>query len=139
MWNYITPLFSFGFWFNPAFVPFTPWADKLILIAMLLLFVAGIGVYVYARKAAMEKDLRRAWRRGSALLAWSGFSGLFLYAMNWQRVPVLSMRAFYLVWLGGFGWWAWIIFRHVTKELPKKRAEEEARRAYEKWLPKPKK
>lgn len=138
MWNYILPLFSFGFWFNPGFVPFTPWADKLILLVMLLLLVAGIGVYLYVLQAALEKDMRRAWRRISALLVWAGFCGLFLYVMNWQHIPVLSMRFFYVVWLGSFGWWAWTIIRHVTKILPKQRAEHAARQAYEKWLPKPK-
>lgn len=139
MWNVIQPLFTLSFWFSVTALPFTPILDKVILILMLGLALGGIGILVYARQAVQEKEQRRLQKRVAALLLCAGFSGLYLYGVTWQRIPVLSMRMFFVLWAGGFGWWGYTIYRYYRIELPLQLREAREREAYEKWLPKPKK
>ncbi len=138
MWGYIRPLLSLSFWFNTDPGPFVPWADRFILFFMGVLLLAGIVVSVMARRQAI-KDRRHLFQRIAALLCWAGLTGLFLYAFSWQRIPVLDMRLFFVLWLIGYGWWGYVIGRYAFKELPALNAAQAEKAAYEKWLPKPKK
>ncbi len=137
----IRPLFRLGFWFDVRGTPFTPWADQLILALMLcLLLAAGATLWVRreARQAGMDKHTRRIWQRLFRLLLAGGLSGLVLYVFTWQRIPVFSMRIFYLVWLGGMIFGAYVLVRYALEEVPAIRARQAERIAHEKWLPKSK-
>lgn len=114
--------------------------SKVILIVMLALLCIGIGVSAYANFALRrDKTIQRAWRWLGTASVWAGITGLYLYAMSAQQIPVLGMRAWYLAW---FVLFAWIIARgliHLFRDIPADRRAEAGRASYEKWLPKPKK
>lgn len=135
----VRPLLTLGYWFNIAAQPFQPILDRVLLGLIAFILVVGIGLYGAARYAIKEKEQRRLLRRLGALSLWAGVVGFFLYWVNWQGIPVLSMRIFWLGWLGGFGFWKYTILREYLVEVPKRRAAQAERAAYEKWLPKPKK
>ena len=140
MFNWILPLFKLSFWFNLEALPFMPWLDRALPIVMALGLALGIAAMGYAAKAkGLEKDFRHLVRSLGALGFWAGLTGLILYFFVWERIPVLSMRVFWLVWLGGFGWWKWKIYQAYFKVRPAEIAKQKEREAYEKWLPKPKK
>ncbi len=139
MWNVIAPLFTLNFWFSVTALPFTPVLDKVILIFMLGLTLSGIGIWVYAQQAVQDKTARQTQRSLATVLGLAGISGLYLYGVTWQRIPVLSMRIFFVVWVIGFGYWGYRLYRRVKIEIPLQRREALERAAYEKWLPKPKK
>lgn len=135
------PVFlKISYWFNSFPGPFTPIVDRMILILMSALFLAGIGVYVFRMLSkGLSKEAKRLLTRYAELLFSAGLSGLILYVFSWQQIPILSMRFFYVIWLAGFGFWTWSILRYQLKDLPKNRAAMAERMAYEKWLPKKKK
>lgn len=134
----MTPLLRFDFWFHLQAVPFTPTLGKMIFWLMVGLFAVGIVVRLLLLKSKWEKETRKNLRGVSALLLFSGATGLVFYAFTWQMIPVLSMRFFYLVWLFAYGWWAYRLVKHIYKDLPLLRQKNAERAAYEKWLPKPK-
>lgn len=133
------PLLTLGFWFNPIALPFLPLVGRIILVLMALSVVIGLACWAVARYGTTEREMKRFLRRMSALSLWAGIVGFVLYALNWQGVPVLSMRIFWLAWLGAFGYWKYVIMRDYVVEMPKRKAAQAERSAYEKWLPKPKK
>jgi amino acid transporter len=131
-------IFRFSYWFALTPLPFTHISNWLMLIVMLVFLVAGIVGLIYVPRVK-DKDWRRAWRRSSHVSLWAGICGLLLYTMRWQRVPLLSMRLWYIGWVALFGWLIWTIVRLVKIEIPFLKTESAKREAYEKWLPKPKK
>ena len=135
----LRPLLSLGFWFNPIALPFLPFLSRLILGLMALSVVMGFASWAVSRYGVKDREQKRLLRRVSALSLWAGIVGFLLYALNWQGVPFLSMRVFWLVWLGAFGFWKYLILRDYLVEMPKRKAAQAERSAYEKWLPKPKK
>jgi fatty acid desaturase len=138
MWKYIGALFSLGFWFNLTAVPFLPWIDKALLILLTGLLLAGAALHVYIKKTSIPKDMRPVYVGATAWLVWAAVVGFLLYGFTWQRIPVLSMRLFWLFWLGGFGYWKYALWHAYKVEIPAARASAKEREAYEKWLPKPK-
>jgi len=98
--------------------------------------ILGIVAKVYGVKAGLDKLVRRAVERAGTLLLIMGLVGLLMYFISYERVPVLSMRALYLVWLFGLGLWAWSLYRYVKIEIPSKRSMAAEREKLTKWLPK---
>lgn len=137
--DYFKPLLDPSYWFNITAMPFMPIIDKLLLIVLYGLLIAGIGFTVYAKYGKkMEKYLKRLLKRYASALTTAGAIGLLLYAFTWQRVPVLSMRFFFVLWFVLFAYWIWTIVRFQIKELPARRKMREEQMAREKWLPKKK-
>jgi len=140
MFNWLLPLLRPSFWFDVNAQPFTPWFEKGLLVVLAASLAIGIGLLVYARFAkGLEKEARRMWSRFGTLSSCASISGFILYFFVWEGVPVLSMRIFWVVWLVGFGWWKWVIWKEHFRMIPAAKAKAKEREAYEKWLPKPKK
>lgn len=138
MWGYLAPLLRLDFWFNQISVDFTPWVSYLLIGVFALAVVLGVVFYAFAWRKNIDKEHRRFLRQLGTMSFWAGVSGFALYAMTWQRIPVLSMRFFFVVWLFIFGYWKWLLIRRYVKEMPLLRQKEAEKAAYEKWLPKPK-
>ncbi|MEI7512137.1 MAG: hypothetical protein WCK01_01615 [Candidatus Uhrbacteria bacterium] len=140
MFNWIIPLLRPGFWFDMNAQPFMPWLDKALPIFLAFVLVVGIGCFVFARFVkGFDKDNVRLIKRLGSLSIWASLSGLLMYAFVWERVPVLSMRVLWVVWVIGFGWWKLVILNEHFRKLPAEKLRTKEREAYEKWLPKPKK
>lgn len=139
MINWILPLLKPSFWFNVSMVPFMPWLETALPIALAFVGLVGVVAFVYAKFGkGVEKDARKFWRAIGTATLLAGLVGGIIYFFHWQRVPYLSMRVLWLFWLAGFGYWAYAIWKTYFKKLPEQRLEEKERAAYEKWLPKPK-
>ncbi|MFA6429326.1 MAG: hypothetical protein WCV84_02395 [Patescibacteria group bacterium] len=141
MFSLLKPLITLSFWFQLTGVPFTRTANIMILVLMGVLTVGGAGFwyYLHTKGSRFDRERRRVLWALSHLCLWSGLSGFALYAMVWQRIPLLSMRVWWLVLLAVFvGVIAWLAKRwfKIIPLLDKELAE---RQRYEKWLPKPKK
>jgi len=137
--NYLLPLLKFSYWFNFTAIPFLPLVDKVLLVFLYGVLIAGIGCWVYAKFGKkLEKDRKKLLRRYANLLTTAGFIGLLLYAFTWQRIPFLSMRFLFVLWVLLFGYWLWTIVRFQWKELPLKRQLRKEQAERNKWLPKKK-
>jgi hypothetical protein len=130
------PLLTLRYWFSLNPLPFAPWVERALLVGFGVFVVAGIVVVVWKRKGKYEKSVRHAMDRVSALLIWTGIVGLLLWACDYERIPLLSMRAFYVAWLAWVGVWASLIAKYVWKDIPALEARNRERMEREKWLPK---
>ncbi len=106
-----------------------------MLIIFSAMVILGIVAKVYGVKAGLDKLVRRAVERAGTLLLCMGLVGLLMYFISYERVPVLSMRALYIVWLVGLGLWIWSIYKYVKVEIPSKRSMAAEREKLSKWLP----
>jgi hypothetical protein len=106
------PLLTLGYWFALAPVPFSPMVERALLVVFTVFFVAGIVVWVMELRAGFSKFMKRALARAATLLGWSGLVGLLLWSFSYERIPLLSMRFFYILWLGWVVAGAWFIFRY---------------------------
>ncbi|HWR00182.1 MAG TPA: hypothetical protein VN397_05060 [Candidatus Methylomirabilis sp.] len=129
------PLLTLPYWFTANPAPFQPWADRFLLVAFGAFVLFGVIAWIVEMKSRFGKPMKRALEKAASLLAWSGVVGLLLWAFSYERIPVLSMRFFYLLWLGWVLWGLWRIYRYVWVEIPalEQRSRERAER--EKWLP----
>lgn len=136
--NWILPLFKPSFWFNLQAIPFMPWLERFLPFFLAVLVLASVAALGYLRMGKLPKETRQWVKRVGACVGWAGASGLVLYFFHWQQVPYMSMRILWLFWIGGFGYWGYDIWNDEFRVRPAQRAKEQARAAYEKWLPKPK-
>lgn len=130
------PLLTIRYWFALDPTPFLPWAERALLVIFVAFVLFGIVAWIVELKGRFNKQVKRAFERTASLLAWSGIVGLLLLSFSYERVPVLSMRFFYLLWLTWIAWGGWRIYRYVWVEIPDKERLAREREARERWLPK---
>lgn len=134
----LSPLLTLQFWFNVNPPPFTPVIDWSILLLMIALVLGGaVALYLRTQKK-YEKMVRRAFMRAGLLGVIAGIIGLSFYGAAFERVPFLSMRFMWLIWVIWTGLEAWSIYRYVTIAIPAKQDIQAERDRINKWLPKKK-
>jgi len=133
------PLLTLSFWFGLYPPPLLPVVERIMLIVFCVLFVAGIVVWMLRLRGGYDKPVKRALSRLATHLGWTGIIGLGLWFLTYERVPWLSMRAGFLVWLIWFVLGFWFIGKYVWKEIPALEERQKARAEERKWLPKRKK
>jgi len=128
-------LLTLSYWFGIHPSPFLPLVSRALLIAFAVWTVAGIAASLVRLKPGLEKTTRRILAKAATLFTWSGLTGLVLWAFEYERIPVLSMRIFYVVVLVWIVWGLWSIARYLRVELPAMRRMQSERAAAERWLP----
>ncbi|MBU1348533.1 hypothetical protein KJ781_00475 [Patescibacteria group bacterium] len=133
----LPPLLQLSYWFDSLPPPFLPVIDRSLLAVFGILLVAGIIARIVASRHGWEKMTKRLVARSGGMLTTLGAFGLVLYALSYERVPVLSSRLGYLLWVGLLGWYVWKTYRFIRVEIPSVQKRREEREQLEKWLPKP--
>jgi hypothetical protein len=116
-----------------------PGVQRALMIAFAGLFVAGLVVWIIEMRSHMSKWTKRAMGKAAAHLGWTGIVGLLLWMFTYERLPVLSMRFFYILWAVWFVLGAVFVVRFVWVKIPELEARNKERMEREKWLPKSKK
>lgn len=111
-------------------------AQKGALVFFAACVVVGAIIYLMRLKKNLDKFSRRGMARISTALLTMGIFGLLLLFFEFERIPVLTMRALYLVWLILAAWWGYSILRYITVKIPEIRKQREERENFNKWLPK---
>ncbi|MFH1078363.1 MAG: hypothetical protein V1745_03765 [Patescibacteria group bacterium] len=126
-----------SYWFNSTPPPFMAVVDRSLFITFSLLLVAGIFVRIVALRHGWEKMTRRLLVQTGGRLISLGLFGLVLYALSYERVPVLSARLGFLIWISLAGWYVWKTYTFVRIEIPGVQKRREEREQMDKWIPKP--
>ncbi len=116
-----------------------PLIERSLLIVFAVWMLGGIVASLLLMKRGIEKPTRRIYEKVSGLLTWSGLAGLLLWSFEFEQVPVLSIRFFYVLLAIWIGWGLYDIVRYVRVEIPALKKAEADREAQNKWLPKRKK
>jgi len=134
----LPPPLTLGYWLAPLPTPLMPIVHWVLFSVFAAMAAAGIVILVVLRRVGWDKLKRRIYSRGASALITLGLVGLLLRGLDYEKVYLLSMRAFYLVWAACGLAWAWSIFRYATRTVPAIRAKQAEREQVEKWLPKKK-
>ncbi|MFZ6015760.1 MAG: hypothetical protein ACOYUZ_05425 [Patescibacteria group bacterium] len=132
-------LLTFKYWFATHPAAFLPIIGKIFLVAFIALTAVGIIAKIYSVKKKMDKWTRRAIDKAGNCLLSMGLLGLLLYFFDYEKIPILSMRIFYIAWLIILIIWAYFIYKFITVEIPAKLAQKQEREQVDKWLPQAKK
>lgn len=134
----LPPVFTFDFWFSTNPLPFSLWAERIILVLTVALTVLAIIGLVFAVRGGWGKRERRVLQDSSWNLLWIGLVGLLLYGFSYERIPVLSMRAFWVAWLAWLVWAVWSSWKKMMVDLPLEQQRNDERERLAKWMPKKK-
>lgn len=131
-------LLSLSFWFQLQPPMFLGWIGTSLLVVFALMTVIGLVLKIYGVKSGLEKYRKRAVQKAGSLLLTMGLAGLMFYFFTYERLPLLSMRIWLIVWLGVVVLWIWSIYQFIKIEIPRVEALRQERERLEKWLPKKK-
>lgn len=129
MGNFLT----WNFWFSARPGAFTGWSLKVVLGFIILLIILSIASGV----------IKKRWSKSLYSSFWSGLYaffltnaaiGLVLTFFNYEMVPFLSSRFWFLFWVIGMLVWLFFIYRLVIK-IPGKRARLEKEKEFKKYIP----
>jgi hypothetical protein len=132
-------LLTLTYWFSIRPAPFLPAVERGLLVVFAVWMLGGIIASLVLLKNGLGKTNRRVFEKTAGLLTWSGLTGLVLWAFEYERIPILSLRIFYVllaVWIA-FG--LYDIIRYLRVEVPALQRLQEERIERERWLPKKKK
>lgn len=129
MGNFLT----WNFWFSARPGAFTGLSLKIVLGFIFLLIILSIASGV----------IKKRWFKSLYSSFWSGLYtffltnaiiGLLLTFFNYEMVPFLSSRFWFLFWAIGMLVWLFFIYRIAVK-IPGKRAQLEKEKAFNKYIP----
>lgn len=132
----LPPFLKPSYWLAMSPPPMVPVVDRVLLVLFAAMVVASVALKVFTLRKGFEKMYRKAMVRTAHAMFWLGLFGLYLSAMNYERVPILSSRFWYVIWAVLFGVAAYRISKYVVKDIPAIRAKEMEREQAGKWLPK---
>jgi len=129
MGNFLT----WNFWFSARPGAFTGFSLKIVLGFIFLLIVLSVASGIIKKR--WSKSLYSSfWGSIYALFLTNAVIGLLLTFFNYEMVPFLSSRFWFLLWAIGILIWLGVIFRVVAK-IPEKRARLEKEKEFKKYIP----
>ncbi|MEI6597086.1 MAG: hypothetical protein WCL13_02650 [bacterium] len=129
MGNFLT----WNFWLSARPGAFTGFSLKIVLVFIFLLIILSVTSGVIKKK----------WSKGLYSSFWSGLYtffianaviGLLLTFFNYEMVPFLSARFWFLLWAIGMLVWLFFIFK-IAAKIPGKRALLEKEKEFKKYIP----
>lgn len=128
-------LLKLSYWFDPLPGPWLNEYLKIIYAFFGLLVVAGLVAWLLAGKNKADRLIMRFWSKVQHFALTIGLVGLVLVLIRQERIYFLSMPLWLLLLVLGAIVWAYYIFRYITRVVPERRKEIEAKKLKEKYLP----
>ena len=129
MGNFLT----WNFWFasRPGVYQSTAIKALLGFILVLIILALASGIIKQRRAKGLYTPF---WSALFRLFATNSLIGLLLLFFNYELVPFLSARFWYLLWALGLLIWLYFIYKIVAK-IPGKREQLEQEREFKKYIP----
>jgi len=125
-------LLSLEFWISLRPGPLLPNYQK-IFIALIIILAICFFISWLAKKR--EKNLYIVfWKRLNSFSLVNCSFGLILLFFNYELVPFLSARFWFLLWGAGMAVWLFFIFK-ILKNIPQKRKKIANEKEYKKYIP----
>lgn len=124
---------NFDFWFSPRPGAFIPSSLKIMLGFIILLIIATIVSGAIKRRWA-KSLYANFWASLNSFFLVNAIIGLFLIFFNYEMVPFLSARFWFLLWGAGILVWLFFIYKIIIK-IPQKKARLEKEREFKKYVP----
>jgi len=120
------------FWFDFRPGALMPIFQKVLLAFLVLLFI--IALVTWLLKIRKKGFYLFLWQKINVFSLVNLFLGLVILFLNYELVPFLSARFWFLVWGASMLVWLFFIIK-VLKTVPAKRKEAEAEKEFKRYIP----
>lgn len=125
-------LFKLNFWLDMRPPQLLPMYEKFFIGAIVILIIFSLVTYFFGFK---RKGLYSpVWRSLYSFSLSNFFIGLFLFFFNYELVPFLSSRFWFLLWAVLMLVWLFFIIKSLVK-IPEKKKKLEEEKEYKKYIP----
>jgi hypothetical protein len=125
-------LFTLKFWLSLRPPQILPIYQKVFVGIILLLLVFSIVSYFFGFK---KKGLYASfWRSFYSFSLSNFFIGLFIFFFNYELIPFLSARFWFLLWAIIMLIWLFFIFKSLAK-IPEKKKKIAEENEYKRYIP----
>lgn len=133
-------IFSFDYWFNLHPILFlNDFAFIFFLVVSLSTIVLGSIIFLYVKKGNIDKFKKNFLRSVSISLIVFGTVVLIWVFFRYQNVYVLSMRIWFILIIGWFGYKIYSAYNDYQYKLKKKEELKSIKSEMYKYIPKKKK
>jgi len=129
MGNFLT----LNFWFDLRPEVFTGFSLKIVLGFILLLIVLAVVTGI-GKKRWVKSLYSGLWNSLYYFFLTNAVIGLVLTFFNYEMVPFLSARFWFLLWGVSLAVWLFFIYRTIIK-IPQKKARLEKEKEFNKYIP----
>lgn len=124
---------SINYWFSAR--PGSLDQTALMILTIMLFIFLAVALFIYFTKRTHKRSLYyKLWTSIQNFSITNLFLGIVLVFFSYERIPVLSARILYLVWLVSMIVWAVFIAKHVNK-IPKIKENLAKEKEYNKYIP----
>lgn len=125
-------LFKLKFWLDLRPPQLLPIYQKIFVGFIIFLLVFAVISYFFGFK---KKGLfSSVWRKLYSLSLSNFFIGLFLLFVNYELIPFLSARFWFLLWAIIILVWLFFVLKTLVK-IPEKKKKIEEEKEYKKYIP----
>ncbi len=125
-------LLSLKFWLSLRPGPLLPNYQKIFIALIIILAVCFFVSWV--AKIKKRKLYTVFWKKLNSFSLINCFIGLILLFFNYELIPFLSARFWFLLWGAGMAVWLFFIFK-ILKNIPQKKKQIADEKEYEKYIP----
>lgn len=127
-------LLQLSFWFNLKPTPLLPMYNKALTGFVILLGLSLIASFFIKR--VYQKNLYSKVFEEIYSFLYTNFGiGLILLFFNYEMIPLLSSRFWFILWAIEMGIWIYLIVR-AAKKIPARKEQFEKEKEFKKYLPK---
>lgn len=125
-------LLSLKFWFAMRPGILLPVYSKALVVFIVLLAVSAL-VFPFLGKRG-ENAYNKIWRGLSGFSLSNVIIGLIILFFNYEMIPLLSSRFWFLIWGAEMAIWLFFITR-AAQEIPKRKKRIEEEKKFKKYIP----
>ena len=129
MGNFLT----LNFWFSLRPGVFIGLSLKIILGLIFLMIILAL-VSGFGKKRWSKSLYAGLWQSLYYFFLTNAIIGLVLVFFNYEMVPFLSARFWFLLWIASLIIWLYFIYRTIIK-IPQRKARLEKEREFNKYIP----
>jgi predicted membrane protein len=125
-------LFTLKFWLNLRPPQMLPIYQKVFIgIIVFLLIFSFVSYFLGFKRRGLFSSF---WKKLYSFSLSNFFIGLFLFFFNYELIPFLSGRFWFLLWIVIIFGWLFLIFKSLVK-IPEKKKKIEEEKEYKKYIP----
>lgn len=126
-------LLTFKFWLDLRPEGLTPVFQKFFIIFVALLFVLTL-IFAYIKSKQKKNLYSQFWRSLYYFNLTNVIIGAFLLFFNYEIVPFLSSRFWFLLWAMLIIVWLFFLYK-ILVGIPRKKAQLEKEKEFKKYIP----
>ena len=130
------PLITLSFWFDRRPPIMEEFFSQLFFYTFGALVVLALIITVIVKKKKKEDPwVAKGFQKISSWCLTMGIFGLVIFFFSYERIPLLSMRIWFVVWLIAAIVWLVFIIKFFIKVIPREKAKIKEQEKKKQYLP----